>query len=155
MIRTESGRTSKSWRKSWVKAKSQEFVRVKFEGGEAAGAPLASCSYMQVDQPGLDLDLDLGHPLACLARPGLSSWPNHTSAQPEEAGPEKGAGSYSLLWKSSRTTSVSSSSSSSSSSTSSSHTTVSSSSSQNLDLPQSEMSERAGCALPHFWQIYK
>ena len=153
MIRTESGRTSKSWRKSWVKAKSQEFVRVKFEGGEAAGAPLASCSYMQVDQPGLDLDLDLGHPLACLARPGLSSWPNHTSAQPEEAGPEKGAGSYSLLWKSSRTTSVSSSSS-----TSSSNTTVTSSSSQNppnLDLPQSEMSERAGCALPHFWQIYK
>ena len=150
MIRTGSGRTSKSWRKSWVKAKSQEFVRVKFEGGEAAGAPLASCSYMQVDQPGLDLDLDLGHPLACLARPGLSSWPNHTSARPEEAGPEKGAGSYSLLWKSSHTT-VSSSSSS--------HTTsVSSSSSQNppnLDLPQSEMSERAGCALPHFWQIYK
>ena len=153
MIRTESGRTSKSWRKSWVKAKSQEFVRVKFEGGEAAGAPLASCSYMQVDQVGLDLDL--GHPLACLARPGLSSWPNHTSAQPEEAGPEKGAGSYSLLWKSSRTTSVSSSSSSSTSSSSSHTTAVSSSSSQNLDLPQSEMSERAGCALPHFWQIYK
>ena len=137
MIRTESGRTSKSWRKSWVKAKSQEFVRVKFEGGEAAGAPLASCSYVQVEWtlPGPQPP-SLGHPLACLARPGLSSWPNHTSAQPEEAGPEKGAGSYSLLWKSS-------------------HTTVSSSSSQNLDLPQSEMSERAGCALPHFWQIYK
>ena len=152
MIRTESGRTSKSWRKSWVKAKSQEFVRVKFEGGEAAGAPLASCSYVQVEWtlPGPQPP-SLGHPLACLARPGLSSWPNHTSAQPEEAGPEKGAGSYSLLWKSSRTTSVSSSSSS----TSSSPTPVSSSSSQNLDLPQSEMSERAGCALPHFWQIYK
>ena len=31
-------------------------------------------------------------------RRGLSwpAWPNHTSAQPEEAGPEKGAGSYLL-----------------------------------------------------------
>ena len=48
MIRTQPGRTSKSWRKSWVKAKSQEFERVKFEGGgETEAVPLASCSYVQ------------------------------------------------------------------------------------------------------------
>ena len=64
MIRTESGRTSKSWRKSWVKAKSQEFVRVKFEGGEA-GVPLASCSYVVV--------VDLSWPGHLLPWPDLAS----------------------------------------------------------------------------------
>ena len=96
-------------------------------------------------QAGRQAGRQAGHLLACTARPGLSSWPNHTSPQPEEAGPEKGAGSHSLLQKSSHTP-------------------------HSPHLPQKIQSHlclksnhsgfstihmSAGCALPHFWQIYK